>query len=45
VLSLPRSHDPLTLSFVLEGWLDVDGIKKQVSFTARLDGSGQVKVS
>ncbi|MBF8641701.1 MULTISPECIES: type VI secretion system baseplate subunit TssE [Pseudomonas] len=45
VLSLPRSHDPLTLSFILEGWLDVDGIKKQVSFTARLDGSGQVKVS
>ncbi|WP_439860442.1 type VI secretion system baseplate subunit TssE [Pseudomonas sp. MBLB4136] len=44
VISLPRSHDPLSLSFSIEGLLQVDGIKRQVSFSARLDGSGQVKV-
>ncbi|QLC73201.1 type VI secretion system baseplate subunit TssE [Pseudomonas sp. LPB0260] len=44
VISLPRSHDPLSLSFSIEGLLQVDGIKRQVSFSARLDGSGQVNV-
>ena len=45
VISLPRDHDQLRLSFSVEGLLEVDGFKRQVSFTARLDGSGQVKVS
>ena len=45
VISLPRDHDQLRLSFSVEGLLEVDGFKRQVSFTARRDGSGQVKVS
>ena len=45
VISMPRDHDQLRLSFNVEGLLEVDGFKRQVSFTARLDGSGQVKVS
>lgn len=45
VVSLPRDHDPLSLNFAIEGLLEVDGIKRQVSFSARLDGSGQVRVS
>ena len=45
VVSLPRDHDPLSLNFAIEGLLEVDGFKRQVSFTARLDGSGQVRVS
>lgn len=44
VISLPREHDPLSLNFAIEGLLQVDGIKRQVSFSASLDGSGQVKV-
>lgn len=45
VVSLPRDHDQLRLSFNIEGLLDVDGLKRQVRFTACLDGSGQVRVS
>lgn len=45
VISLPRDHDPLSLAFAIEGLLEVDGSKRQVSFSARLDGSGQVKVN
>ena len=45
VVSLPRDHDPLKLTFSIEGLLEVEGIKRQVSFSACLDGSGQVKVS
>ncbi|WP_445180430.1 type VI secretion system baseplate subunit TssE [Pseudomonas sp. McL0111] len=45
VISLPRDHDQLRLSFSIEGLLEVDGFKRQVSFSARLDGSGQVKVN
>ena len=45
VISLPRDHDQLRLSFSIEGLLEVDGFKRQVSFAARLDGSGQVKVT
>jgi type VI secretion system protein len=45
VISLPREHDQLRLSFSIEGLLEVDGFKRQISFTARLDGSGQVNVS
>ena len=31
-------------TFTIEGLLEVDGLKRQVSFSASLDGSGQVKV-
>ena len=44
VVSLPRDHDPLNLSFAIQGILEADGFRRQVSFSARLDGSGQVKV-
>jgi type VI secretion system protein len=44
VLNLPRDHDPLSLAFAIEGLLEVQGFKRQVNFSARLDGSGQVKV-
>jgi len=44
VVSLPRDHDQLKLSFSIEGLLEVEGVKRQVSFAARLDGSGQVRV-
>ncbi len=45
VISLPREHDQLRLSFSIEGLLEVEGFKRQVSFAACLDGSGQVKVN
>jgi type VI secretion system protein len=45
VISLPRENNPLNLAFAIEGLLEVDGFKRQVSFSARLDGSGQVKVN
>ena len=45
VISLPRDQDPLSLAFAIEGLLEVDGFKRQVSFSARLDGSGQGKVN
>ena len=45
VISQPRGHDQLRLSFNIEGLLQVQGFKRQVSFAACLDGSGQVKVS
>ncbi|MBL4610178.1 MAG: type VI secretion system baseplate subunit TssE [Pseudomonas sp.] len=44
VVALPRDHDPLNLSFALEGMVDMDGHRRAVSFTARLNGSGQVLV-
>lgn len=43
--SLPRDNDQLRLSFSIEGQLMIDGLTRHVSFTARLDGSGQVSVS
>ncbi|WP_338525182.1 type VI secretion system baseplate subunit TssE [Pseudomonas batumici] len=45
VVSLPRDNDRLRLTFSIEGLLEVEGFKRQVSFAARLDGSGQVKVN
>jgi type VI secretion system protein len=45
VVSLPRDPDQLRLSFSIEGLLDVEGFKRQVSFSACLDGGGQVKVN
>ncbi|MFN3581576.1 MAG: type VI secretion system baseplate subunit TssE [Pseudomonas sp.] len=44
VVALPRDHDPLNLSFALEGVIDMDGQRRPVSFTAKLSGSGQVQV-
>jgi len=44
VVSQPRNGDPLKLTFAIEGLLEVDGFKRQVTFTANLDGSGNVKV-
>ncbi|MBV6288000.1 type VI secretion system baseplate subunit TssE [Pseudomonas aegrilactucae] len=45
VVSLPRDHDQLKLAFSIEGLLELDGIKRQVSFSARLEGGGQVRVN
>lgn len=44
VLNLPRDHDPLNLSFAIEGTLTLDGRRQAVSFAVRLDGRGQAKV-
>jgi type VI secretion system protein len=44
VISLPREYEQLRLSFRIEGLLEVEGFKRQVSFAAQLDGSGQVRV-
>ena len=44
VIFLPNDDDLLRLAFSLQGWLEVEGSKRQVSFTAHLDGGGQVKV-
>ncbi|MBO3277363.1 type VI secretion system baseplate subunit TssE [Pseudomonas schmalbachii] len=44
VVSLPRNHDPLNLAFAIEGMLEIDGLKRHTRFSARLDGSGQVRV-
>lgn len=45
VIALPRHQDPLSLRFAIEGLLDIEGCKRRVSFSASLDGSGQVKVN
>lgn len=45
VVFLPRAHDPLNLSFFIEGMIDVGGIKREISFSASLNGSGQVKIN
>jgi type VI secretion system protein len=45
VISLPRDDDQLRLTFRIEALLEVEGLKQQVAFAAKLDGSGQVKVS
>ncbi|MFL7963425.1 type VI secretion system baseplate subunit TssE [Pseudomonas kielensis] len=44
VVSIPSNADQLRLSLRIDALLDVEGIKRQVSFSACLDGSGQVKV-
>ncbi|MBJ7548771.1 type VI secretion system baseplate subunit TssE, partial [Pseudomonas sp. OA3] len=41
----PRTHDPLRQAFAIDAMLEMDGIKRQVSFSASLDGSGQVNVN
>lgn len=45
VVMLPRTHDPLNLSFSIEGMIEVAGMKREVSFGASLNGSGQVKIN
>ncbi|SEO62296.1 type VI secretion system protein [Pseudomonas sp. NFACC39-1] len=45
VASVPSSADQLRLSFNIDALLVMDGGKQQVSFTACLDGRGQIKVS
>jgi type VI secretion system protein len=45
VISLPRDSDPFRLSFNIEGLLEIEGLKRQVRFAARLNGGGQVSVS
>ena len=45
VVFLPRANDPLNLLFSLEGMINVGGIKREVSFSASLNGSGQVKIN
>ena len=42
VTSLPRDHHHLSLSFRIDGLLEVEGDKRPVQFAANLDGSGQV---
>ncbi|WP_426118214.1 type VI secretion system baseplate subunit TssE [Pseudomonas sp. DSP3-2-2] len=45
VISLPQDGDPFRLAFAIHGLLEVAGVKRQVSFSARLDASGNVKVT
>lgn len=42
VTSLPRDQDHLSLTFRIDGLLEVEGDKRPVHFAASLDGSGQV---
>jgi type VI secretion system protein len=44
VISLPHEYDQLRLSFRIEGLLEIGGLKRPVSFAARLEGSGLVMV-
>lgn len=42
VTSLPHDQHHLSLSFRIDGLLEVEGAKRPVQFAASLDGSGQV---
>ena len=44
VVALPRDHDPLRLSFCIEGALQVPGVRCQVSWRASLEGGGRVRI-
>lgn len=44
VVPASRGNDPFRLFFSIDGVLEVDGVRQQVSFSAALDGSGQVTV-
>jgi type VI secretion system protein len=44
VISLPHQHDQLRLSFSIDALVEIEGLKRQVSFAACLDGNGRVKV-
>ena len=45
VIAQPHDNDQLRLAFRIEGLLEVEGVKRQVTFAARLEGGGQVTVS
>lgn len=45
VLPVAGGGDPFRLAFSIRGLLDIEGIRRPVSFCAKLDGSGQVAVS
>lgn len=45
VTALPNDHAPLSLAFSIDALLDINGLRRPVSFAARLDGSGQVSVA
>ena len=45
VKPLAKGDSELTLSFSIEGWLQVEGFKRHVGFTAELNGSGEVTVT
>jgi type VI secretion system protein len=45
VTALPNDGDQLRLAFRIEGLLQVQGFKRQVTFAARLEGGGQVQVN
>jgi type VI secretion system protein len=45
VTALPHDDDQLRLAFRIEGLLQVQGFKRQVTFAARLEGGGQVQVN
>lgn len=44
VVALPRDHDPLRLTFSVEGLLQVPGVRCQVRLRACLDGGGRVRI-
>ena len=45
VKPLAKGDSELKLSFSIEGWLQVEGFKRHVGFTAELNGSGKVTVT
>ncbi len=45
VIALPHENDQLRLAFRIEGLLEVEGFKLQVTFAACLEGGGQVQVN
>jgi type VI secretion system protein len=45
VISLEHGNDQLRLAFRIEGLLEIEGVRRQATFAARLEGSGQVLVS
>ena len=44
VTALPRDQDPLSLSFVIEGALKVEGTLHPVVFSGRLNGGARIEV-
>ena len=45
VLAQQFPHEPLRQAYAIDAMLEMDGDRRQVSFSASLDGSGQVKVN
>lgn len=44
VTALPRDQDPLSLSFVISGELNIGGVMHSVTFSGSLNGSGRIEV-